>query len=69
MDNHELSFNPCMAKFEGNTVVFRVDVNGKEENLTAEQILSSFMTHLCSIIEHNNLDAKLIIFTIPSFFT
>jgi hypothetical protein len=55
--------------FEGETLFFKVDVNGKEETLTSEQVFASFLTHLSSILKHNNLDTKMIVFSIPSYFS
>lgn len=34
-----------------------------------EQILASYFTQLKSIIAHNNLDPKLIVITVPFYFT
>lgn len=50
-------------------MIFKVNTHGKDEDFTAEQILAGFMTQLASITQHNNLDPKLIVFSVPSYFT
>lgn len=51
----EIKFSPCPVSSEGEQVTFKVDYNGKPCNFTAEQVVASFMTHLYSTIQHNNL--------------
>lgn len=59
----------CDTKLEGNTLLFKVNTDGREEALTVEQILAAFMTKLSSIVEHNNLDEKLVMLSVPSCLT
>lgn len=60
---------PCPTVVENGNILFKVDNDGKSMKLTAEQVLASFMTHLQSIIDHNNLDPKMIMISVPSYFT
>lgn len=44
-------------------------MDGEQVKFTPEQVLASFMTQLKTIIQHNNLEDKLTVFSVPSYFT